>query len=71
MAARAMRTTPAVCDELGPERAAAFDPAPASGARDARADRTHLSPAGQDVFGRVVAEELKKVMPSLAARIKE
>jgi lysophospholipase L1-like esterase len=59
-------------DRLGPRASEEFDPRPrARGGPDVEgkptpADRTHLSPRGGAVFGRLVADELKKVEPALA-----
>jgi pectinesterase len=61
-------------DRLGPEASAEFDPRPRADA-DAEAkaagpDKTHLSPRGSEVFGAMVADELRKVEPALAPYIK-
>jgi len=60
-------------DEIGPKAAEEFDhqnaPKPGKPA-DTKRDRTHLSPKGSEVMGKLVAEELKKVAPELAAYIK-
>jgi lysophospholipase L1-like esterase len=65
-------------ERLGPEASAEFDPKPRPGdtgtppgkAAAGGPDRTHLSPRGSEVFGRLVAEELRKVEPSLAPVLK-
>jgi pectinesterase len=59
-------------ESLGPEASAEFDPKPASPApgKPATADRTHLSPKGSEVFGRMVAEELRKAEPALAGELR-
>ena len=55
-----------LCDEIGEEAAAkAFNPR----TKDGTADRTHLSAKGQEIFGKMVAEELKKVAPQLGAYV--
>ena len=58
-------------ETLGPKASEEFDAKPPAGATGAAAkpDKTHLSPKGQQAFGQLVAEELKKVEPSLAAYI--
>jgi lysophospholipase L1-like esterase len=62
----------ALLEQLGPKSSAEFDPRPrADGkAKAAAPDKTHLSPHGSEAFGAIVAEELKKVEPALAAYIK-
>ncbi|MCX7049162.1 MAG: rhamnogalacturonan acetylesterase [Candidatus Sumerlaeota bacterium] len=57
-------------EKLGPRESEQFDPAPKPDAQDKRADKTHLTPKGQEVFGRMVVEELKKAAPSLAPYIR-
>ena len=63
-------------DRLGPEASREFDPIPKSAStqpastRPAGPDRTHLSPKGAEIMGRLVADELKKVEPRLAGYIK-
>jgi lysophospholipase L1-like esterase len=65
-------------ERLGPEASAEFDPEPRdtgtppgkAAAAAAGPDRTHLSPRGSEVFGRLVAEELRKVEPGLAPVLK-
>jgi pectinesterase len=63
-----------VLDAMGPQEALKFDPPPAATTQPAtqpvKPDKTHLTPVGADVFGRIVAEELKKVEPALALYIK-
>jgi lysophospholipase L1-like esterase len=64
----------ALLERLGPESSVAFDPRPAdtptATARTAGPDKTHLSPRGSEVFGRLVADELKTVEPALAPYLK-
>jgi lysophospholipase L1-like esterase len=60
----------ALLDRIGPQASAEFDPKPPEGAGPAAADKTHLSPRGAAVFGAMVADELTKVEPSLAAYFK-
>ena len=52
-------------ERLGPQASAEFDPKPKESAKAAPPDKTHLSPRGSEVFGGVVADELKKAEPSL------
>jgi lysophospholipase L1-like esterase len=54
-------------DRLGPKAAAELNPAskPAG-----KVDRTHLSDKGSEVMGKLVADELRKVEPKLAAYLK-
>ena len=42
--------------------ASAFDPVPKPDAKNKSPDHTHLSPKGQEIFGKMVAEELKKIV---------
>ncbi len=53
-------------DRIGPVAALEFDAANADGTPD----KTHLSPAGSAAFGAVVADELVRVVPALAAHVK-
>jgi pectinesterase len=57
---------------MGKEAAEVFDPKPTtkSATQPATPDKTHLSPKGQEIVGKLVAEELKKVVPELAPYIK-
>ena len=57
----------ALCESLGPEKCAAFDPPPQ---KDGRPDVTHLNVAGSRAFGALVAEDLARVAPELASHIK-
>ncbi len=57
-------------DKMGPEEAKKFDPAPKADAKDQRSDKTHLTPEASEIFGKIVAEELKKVEPALAGYLK-
>ena len=57
----------ALCETLGPEKCAAFDPPPQ---KDGRPDVTHLNVAGSRAFGALVAEDLARVAPELASHIK-
>ncbi|HEX8910838.1 MAG TPA: rhamnogalacturonan acetylesterase [Humisphaera sp.] len=59
----------AALDAMGPEKAAELDPPPSPNAKTKGPDRTHLTPKGQALFGRMVADELKKVEPGLAAYV--
>ena len=52
----------AFCEALGPERTAAFN-FPDQGGKN---DTTHLAGEGRVVFARLVADELRKVVPALA-----
>ncbi len=54
----------AALNQLGPKASEEFDP-PSMG----KPDKTHLSPKGIEAMGRLVAEDLKKVEPDLAACI--
>ena len=60
-----------VLDKLGPKASEEFDPAPAPkpGQPPPKPDKTHLSPKGIEVMGRLVAEDVKKVEPALGAYI--
>ena len=57
----------ALCESLGPEKCAAFDPPPQ---KDGRPDVTHLNVEGSRAFGALVAEDLARVVPELASHIK-
>jgi lysophospholipase L1-like esterase len=57
----------ALCESLGPEKCAAFDPPPQ---KDGRPDVTHLNVAGSRAFGALVVEDLARVAPELASHIK-
>jgi len=61
----------AVLDQLGPKASEEFDPAIVSepGQPPAKPDKTHLSPKGAEVMGKLVAENLKAVEPDLAPYI--
>ena len=52
-------------NQLGPRKSEKFNPKSTASGEKRRVDRTHLLPEGAEVFGRIVAEELKKVEPSL------
>ena len=52
----------AYCEEIGPERTAAFNFPDAAG----KNDTTHLQGDGRVVFARLVVDELRKVVPALA-----
>lgn len=53
----------ALCESLGPVETAKFDFPDSKG----KTDTTHLVAAGSAVFGRLVAEELGRVVPALSA----
>ncbi len=53
-------------EKIGPEAAAAFDPA----TKDGRPDHTHLSAAGGEAMAKLIATELRTVEPKLAALLK-
>jgi pectinesterase len=56
----------AVLDELGPKASEELDAPPSSkSGQPPKPDKTHLSPKGADVMGKLVAEDLKKVEPDL------
>jgi len=57
-------------ERLGPQASAEFDTKPKEDAKATAPDKTHLSPKGSAVFGALVAEELMKVEPALAAYFK-
>ena len=57
-------------DTLGPKDSAAFDPNPNPDPKNKGPDKTHLSPKGQEVFGQMVADQLKTVVPALAPYFK-
>jgi pectinesterase len=56
-----------MAERMGP---AALEPYSARQA-DGRVDTTHLNAAGSLLFGRLVAGELRRAVPSLAARVRE
>jgi lysophospholipase L1-like esterase len=62
-------------NRLGPQQSAAFDPQPKpdpaqpAPTTPVSRDRTHLSPIGAEAMGKLVADELKKVVPELAPYI--
>ncbi len=53
-------------DRMGPDAAAALGIVK----EDGTLDRTHLSPAGSDLFGAIVADELRRLIPELAPFIR-
>jgi PelA/Pel-15E family pectate lyase len=55
-----------VLNRLGPKAAEVFNPIQANGTPD----RTHLMTHGAEVFGGIVADELRKVVPALAPVIR-
>ncbi|MFM7244223.1 MAG: exo-alpha-sialidase, partial [Planctomycetaceae bacterium] len=55
----------AVCERLGPEGCKALSPRTKEGATDT----THLNAAGAKVFGEIVADELRRVVPELESKI--
>jgi lysophospholipase L1-like esterase len=57
----------ALCETLGPEKCAAFNPPPQ---KDGRPDVTHVNAEGSRAFGVLVAEDLVRVVPELAPYIK-
>ena len=57
----------ALCEALGPQKCAAFDPPPQ---KDGRPDVTHLNAEGSRAFGALVAEDLTRFAPELAPHIK-
>jgi lysophospholipase L1-like esterase len=57
----------ALCERLGPVEAARFNLRTEAGAWDT----THLDAAGSIVFARLVADELRRVVPALAAAFRE
>jgi len=61
----------AVLDQLGPTASEEFDPPLASKPDQppAKPDKTHLSPKGAEVMGKLVAEDLKKAVPALSSYI--
>jgi acetyl esterase/lipase/lysophospholipase L1-like esterase len=60
-----------VLDQLGPKASEEFDPAIVSKPDQPppKPDKTHLSPKGAEVMGKLVAENLKTVEPDLAPYI--
>jgi lysophospholipase L1-like esterase len=61
----------AVLDQLGPKASEEFDAPVVSKPVQPppNPDKTHLSPKGAEVMGKLVAEDLKKVVPDLAPYI--
>ncbi len=57
-------------ERLGPKASAEFDPKPRESVKSTGPDRTHLSPKGSEVFGTLVADELKNAEPALAPYLK-
>jgi pectinesterase len=57
----------ALCETLGPEKCAAFNPPPQ---KDGRPDVTHVNAEGSRAFGALVAENLVRVVPGLAPHVK-
>lgn len=61
----------AAVEKLGPQKSQDWAPAPKKDAAGTlRADRTHLSPDGAKVVGKLVAEEIRKNVPELAAYLR-
>ena len=61
----------AAVEKLGPKESEAWAPAPVKQPTgEPKPDRTHLSADGAKVVGKLVAEELKKNAPELAAYLK-
>jgi lysophospholipase L1-like esterase len=60
----------ALLEKLGPDASAEFNPQVTAAGKAPSADRTHLTDRGSDVFGQVVADELKKVEPALIPYLK-
>ena len=60
-----------VLNRLGPDGSREFDfgSTPGPYQQPVNSDKTHLSPKGGDVMGRIVAEDLKKVVPELGLHI--
>lgn len=52
----------ALCETLGPDETAKLNPIK----KDGSVDRTHLGPAGEFVFARLVLEDLRAAAPELA-----
>ncbi len=50
-----------LCEKLGPAETEKLNPI-----KDGKPDRTHLDAAGSEVFARLVVEELRRAVPSLA-----
>ncbi len=50
------------CEKIGPAETAKLNPT----GKDGRLDTTHLNAAGRMVFGKIVVEELRRVVPELA-----
>jgi lysophospholipase L1-like esterase len=59
-----------VLDQLGPKDSVELDAPPSSkNGEPPKPDKTHLSPKGADVMGKLVAEDLKTIVPDLSAYI--
>jgi len=60
-----------VLNRLGQQVSEEFDfgPTPTPGQQPVNSDKTHLSPKGANVMGKMVAEDLKKVAPELSLYI--
>ena len=54
-------------ESLGPDGCKAISPPKG----EADIDRTHLNPKGAAMIGPIVAEELRKVVPQLAAHLRD
>jgi lysophospholipase L1-like esterase len=54
------------CNAIGEAASHAFNPP----TTDGKPDNTHLNPAGSEAFARLVAEEIGRVAPKLATRLK-
>jgi len=65
-----------VLNQMGPKASEPLDPAPnkrsaeSTTTQSAKADKTHLSPMGQEMMGRLVVDELQKVLPESKAWFK-
>lgn len=55
----------ALCERLGPAGCAPLSPR----TKDGATDTTHLSAAGATVFGEIVADELRRVVPELESKV--
>ncbi len=61
----------AVLDQLGPKASEELDAPPSSkNGEPPKPDKTHLSPKGAEVMGKLVAEDLKNAEPELSAYIR-
>jgi pectinesterase len=56
-----------LCEKLGRDGCLVFSPRK----KDGSYDGTHLNPAGHEMFGRIVAAELRAAVPELAAHLRE